>query len=95
MSSSATAKHPIEVEIMGQRFTVASEDGEEHVRKVAKYVNEHMRRLGANQRVANTQLALLAALNIASEYWKLRESEEDLHQRVDRISQRVLTQLKR
>lgn len=80
---------------MGQRFTVASDDGEEHVRKVAKYVNEHMRRLGANQRVANTQLALLAALNIASEYWKLRESEEDLQQRVDRISQRVLAQLKR
>jgi len=80
---------------MGQRITVASDDSEEHVRKVAKYVNEHMRRLGENQRVANTQLALLAALNIASEYWKLRESEEDLQQRVDRISQRVLAQLKR
>jgi len=80
---------------MGQRFTVASDDGEDHVRKVAKYVSEHMRRLSDGQRIPAAQVALLAALNIASEYWKLRESQEDLHQRVDRISQRVLAQLKR
>jgi cell division protein ZapA len=88
-------RHPVEVEIMGQRFTVASDDSEEHVRKVADYVSEHMQRLGRGQRSATTQVALLAALNIASEYWKLRESQEDLDQRVDRISQRVLAQLKR
>lgn len=93
--SSATLRPPVEVEIMGQRFTVASDDTEDHVRKVANYVSEHMRRLSQGQRTATTQVALLAALNIASEYWKLQESQEDLHQRVDRISQRVLAQLKR
>ena len=91
----ATLRNPVEVEIMGQRFTVASDDGEDHVQKVAKYVNEQMRRLSAGQRMPTTQVALLAALNIASEYWKLRESHEDLNQRVDRISQRVLAQLNR
>lgn len=79
---------------MGQRFTVSSDDGEDHVRKVANYVNEHMRRLSEGHKVAASRVALLAALNIASEYWKLRESQEDLEQRVDRISQRVLSQLK-
>jgi cell division protein ZapA len=93
--SSPTERQAVEVEIMGQRFTVASDDGEDHVRKVARYLNEEMRRLSDGRRVASTQLALLAALNIASEYWKLRESQEDLSQRVDRISQRVLAQLKR
>jgi cell division protein ZapA len=93
--SSPTERQPVEVEIMGQRFTVASDDGEDHVRKVARYVNEEMRRLSEGRRVASTQLALLAALNIASEYWKLRESQEDLSQRVDQMSQRVLAQLKR
>lgn len=93
--SSPTERHAVEVEIMGQRFTVASDDSEDHVRKVARYLNEEMRRLSDGRRVASTQLALLAALNIASEYWKLRESQEDLSQRVDRISQRVLAQLKR
>lgn len=92
--SSTPPKHQVEVEIMGQRFTVASDDSEEHIQQVAKYVSEHMRRLSQGQRVATTQVALLAALNIASEYWKLRESQEDLRQRVDRISQRVLAQLK-
>jgi cell division protein ZapA len=93
--SSPTERQSVEVDIMGQRFAVASDDGEDHVRKVARYVNEEMRRLSEGRRVASTQLALLAALNIASEYWKLRESQEDLSQRVDRMSQRVLAQLKR
>lgn len=93
--SSSTARQPVEVEIMGQRLTVASDDADDHVRKVANYVNEEMRRLSDGGRVVSTRLALLAALNIASEYWKLRESQEDLTQRVERISQQVLAQLKR
>jgi cell division protein ZapA len=92
--SSAPTKFPVEVEIMGQRFTVTSDDSEDHVRRVAKYVSEHMRRLSEGRRVVTSEVALLAALNIASEYWKLRESQEDLCERVDRISQRVLAQLK-
>jgi cell division protein ZapA (FtsZ GTPase activity inhibitor) len=65
----ATLRNPVEVEIMGQRLTVASDDSEDHVQKVAKYVNEQMHRLSAGQRIPTTQAALLAALNIASEYW--------------------------
>lgn len=93
--SSATLKHLVEVEIMGERFAVASDDSDDHVRKVAQYVNEQMRRLADERRMATTHVALLAALNIASEYWKLREAQDDLVERVDRMSQRVLTHLKR
>lgn len=92
---STTVKEPVEVEIMGQRLTLTSDDGRDHIRKVANYVDSEMRRLSDGGRIVSIQLALLAALNIASEYWKLRETQEDMLRRLERISQRVVAQLAR
>lgn len=87
-------RQPLEVEIMGQRLTVASEDGEEHVRQVARYVEEQMQRLADGRLTATTlQLALVTALNIASEYRKLQHQQEELCQKVDRMAQRLLARL--
>jgi cell division protein ZapA len=89
-------KRPVEVEIMGQRLTVASDDGEEHVRLVAGYVDRQIRRLSQGRSpTATANLALLAALNIASEYWKLRAQQEEVEKTINRLSQRVLTRLGR
>jgi cell division protein ZapA len=87
---------PVEVEIMGQRLTVTSDDGEAHVREVAGYLDQCMRQL-ADGRVpaASLQLALLTALNIASEYWKLQREQEELCQTINRVAQRVAARLGR
>ncbi len=82
-------REPLEIEIMGQRLMVRSEDSEEHVRKVARYVDEQIRQL-ADARFASTlDLALVAALNIASEYWKLQRQQEEAHQTIDRMVRRI------
>jgi cell division protein ZapA len=87
---------PLEVEIMGQRLTVASDDGEEHVRQVARYVDQQMRQLAeARPPVTTLQLALVTALNIASEYRKLQHQQEELCQKVDRMAQRLVARLER
>ena len=89
-------KVPVDVEIMGQRFTVASDDSEAHVRQVAAYVDEQMRLLANGQPPGSTlHLALLTALNIASEYWKLQQQHEELYQTINRVSQRVLARMAR
>ena len=89
-------KRPLDVEIMGQRLTVASDDGDDHVRRVAEYVDQQMRQLAGGLHTASTmQLALLTALNIASEYWKLQHEQEELHRTIHRLSQRVSAQLAR
>lgn len=86
----------MEVEIVGQRLTVTSDDAEEHVRQVAGYVDRRMRQL-ANGRptTASLHLALITALNIASEYWKLEAQQEELHQTINRLTQRLSTRLGR
>jgi cell division protein ZapA len=87
-------KRPLDVEIMGQRLTVASDDGDDHVRRAAEYVDQQMRQLAGGLKTASMmQLALLTALNIASEYWKLQQEQEEVHRTIHRLSQRVLARL--
>jgi len=89
-------KQPLDVEIMGQRLTVRSDDGDEHVRRMAEYVDKEMRQLADGLTAASImQVALLTALNIASEYWKLQHEQEELHRTINRLSQRVLARLER
>lgn len=81
----------VRVEILGQVLSVTSEDGAEHVQRVADYVNERMRDTMAGGRVASSfTAAILTALNIASEYHKLQrelaQTEEALSRLADRLS---------
>lgn len=87
-------KTAIDVEIMGQRLSVTSDDGEVHLRRVVDYLNDRMRELTAGgSGGSGTDTAILAALNIASEYWKLREEQEEVSRALDRLSRRIVDQL--
>ncbi len=81
---------PLEIEIVGQRLTVTSEDSEAHVRAVARYVDEQIRKLAEMQpSSAPLHLALVTALNITSEYWKLRHRQEEVQRTISRMAQRL------
>jgi cell division protein ZapA len=87
-------KQVVDVVILGQELRVASDDGQEHVRAVARFVDETMRNLAANGGVVATlDVALLAALNIASEYQKLVQRHKQLTETIDRLSRRLTTEL--
>jgi len=88
-------REPLEIEIMGQRLMVKSEESEEHVRKVARYVDEQIRQLADTRFASTLDLALVAALNIASEYWKLQHQQEEAHQTISRMAQRIGAHLHR
>lgn len=88
-------REPLEIEIMGQRLMVKSEDSEEHVRKVARYVDEQIRQLADTRFASTLDLALVTALNIASEYWKLQHQQEEAHQTINRMAQRIGARLHR
>jgi len=67
-------KRTFTVTIMGNEITIVSRDGEEHVKKVASYVDGKMKEARDKSRAASTHsLALLTALNIADEYLKYQE----------------------
>jgi cell division protein ZapA len=84
-------KRAVEVEIMGERLTLRTDDEETYVRNVAGYVDKKMQEIQKSSRPsAKSSVAMLAALNIADEYQKLKDHYEALSQRLDRLLQRVI-----
>lgn len=88
-------RQPLEVEIFGQQFTVVSDEGEEHVRQVADYVAQRMRQLADGSPTTILQLAVVTALNIASEYRKLQHQQQEMDQMINRMTQRLLSRIGR
>ena len=77
---------PLEIEVMGQRLTVRSEDDKQHVQSVARYLDEQIRRVAETQTTKTmVQAALVAALNIASDYWKLQHQQQEVHKAISRM----------
>jgi len=83
---------PVDVVIMGQVFSVTSEDGEEHIRRVAAQVDGKMREIAAGGKVVSSfTTAVLTALNIASECHKLQQRIAEIETVIDRLTRRLDT----
>lgn len=82
----------VKVGILGQEYVLHTRGDDAHVEEVARYLNlrceEARRAMGASSPA--TVLAL-AALNIASEYLKMKESHERLLERIERQREKLST----
>ena len=72
----------IEVEIYGQTFRIATGDATpEYIQRLASYVDERMRAITVTTRTMSVnRMAILAALNIADDLFKLQEHYEQSSQ---------------
>jgi cell division protein ZapA len=87
-------KKALDVEILGQKFTISSDAEEGYMLKVAGYVDGKMQELiQATKPAAKANVAMLAALNIADEYHRLKDSHEAILQRLDMLSKKLSTTL--
>jgi cell division protein ZapA len=68
----------VEVEIFGQSFRIAAgEATPAHIHKLADYVDERMRAIaGTAKSLPLNRMAILAALNIADDLFKLQDHQE-------------------
>jgi cell division protein ZapA len=73
----------VTVSIGGHRYTLRSDEDERVVREMAAHVDKYLRDLQKQTRAADTQsLAILTALQITEELWKVRRAHADLKKRV-------------
>ena len=87
-------KKALDVEILGQKLTISSDAEESYMLKVAGYVDDKMQELmQASKPVAKSNVAMLAALNIADEYHRLKDTHEAILQRLDQLSKKLSTTL--
>lgn len=83
-------KRALDVEILGQKFTISSDAEEGYMLKVADYVDGKMQELmRASKPVAKSNVAMLAALNIADEYHRLKDTHEAILTRLDQLSKKL------
>jgi cell division protein ZapA (FtsZ GTPase activity inhibitor) len=83
-------KRALEVEILGQRFTISSDADENYMVKVADYVDGKMQELLRSAKpVAKANIGMLAALNIADEYHRLKDAHENILRRLNQLSKKL------
>ncbi len=79
------------VEIMGREYTVRSDEGEEWIAQIAAYVNSKIREVSENTKTISTlNIAILTALNIANDYFKLSEAQKQFKQKFESSSSRLV-----
>jgi cell division protein ZapA len=85
----ANQKDSIDVEIFGQTYKIRGDADEKQIRKLADYVDAKMREIvEATATVDTLKVAILASLNIADEYFQLKNSyrrvEDETRERVEK-----------
>lgn len=77
---------PIKVRIRDQEYLIKSDEDREEVYRIAEYVNERIDEIDDNSEgLSEKKTVILAALNIASDYFQVLKERDDLlnsiHQR--------------
>ena len=68
----------ISVTICGEEYTFTAEESPSYMQKVAGMVDEKMSYILNNSHVSRTDAAILAAVNIADEYFKNQGASENI-----------------
>jgi cell division protein ZapA len=92
-------KHPINVTILGERYTIRAAEDAEYVQRVAQYVEEKLAEVvKGSPSLPSNKAVVLASLNIADELFKLeadrKRSDAALTARLGEISALLGAELK-
>jgi cell division protein ZapA len=84
-------KKQYQIRVMGQDISVLSDSGDEHVGAVVSYVSDKVAVIQKNTKAINVlQVAILAALNIADDYFKLKGTKEDICHQMESKSEQLI-----
>ncbi len=72
-------KNKLSIDIYGQNYTIVGKVSPNYMRMIASFVDDKMRSIAeGNPRLDSTKLAVLSAVNMADEYFKLKQEYDDL-----------------
>lgn len=75
-------RNHITVTIAGQEYTLVAAEDESYVHKVAAHVDAKVQEVQEGGKFSLVNSAVLAALNIADEYYKEQEASENLRRQL-------------
>jgi len=84
----------IEIKVFGRTYKikVKGEEDEEYISRLTSYVDQKMQEIAVKSRSEDpTKIAVLAALNIADEYFLSRMRLDKVDERIDRMEAEIAT----
>jgi len=80
-------KKTTEISIMGQKFMVKSDSNDDYVRRIAGFVDQKINEvMQSTKSVASLNVAILAAMNIADEYFKFKRDRDE---RIEKAEKKI------
>ena len=71
--------HPFKIRIQNQDYLLQGDENEEEVLRLAQYVNDKLKEVEENtDGLSEKKAAILAALNIAGEYFQILKERDEL-----------------
>lgn len=86
-------KHSVEVQILGQRLVLKSGDDPRHLERLVAYVKRKVDEISTGGPVSSSKIAILAALNIADDYFRVLEESRSFKREVASRSRGLLSEL--
>ena len=82
----------VRVTIFGQDYTVKAPADSTYIQSIAKFVDEKMREVqqGLSDPPSTTRIAMLAAMNIADEYFAMRNDKEQFSSDIEGKVQSII-----
>ena len=74
-------KNKVVVTIADRDYTMVAVEDENYVRKCAQHVDQQLREI-ANSRIPQADAAVLAAMNIADQYFREQDAAENLRRQI-------------
>ncbi|MCE5193923.1 MAG: cell division protein ZapA [Nitrospiraceae bacterium] len=74
----------VDVYILGQKYTIKGEEAEEHIKKIASYVDTKIKNIHSNSpNITPLKASILASLEIADELYKIKASQDIISERIE------------
>ena len=84
----------IKVKIYDQEYVIKSDESEEQLNRIAAYVNDKLREIQDNTKgLSEKKMAILVALNIASEYFQAVKERNELSANVRQKTETLISNI--
>jgi cell division protein ZapA len=82
---------PVKIRIQNQDYLLQGDSSEESILRLAQFVNDKLKEVEENtEGLSEKKAAILAALNIASEYFQVLQERDELLSRIRERTQALI-----
>ncbi len=89
-----TLKNRVEIKIAGKDYTLIGAEADEYIQKIGLYIDKKMSEIMRQySKLSTSMAAVLTAVNVADDYFKITESEASLKKEIKRLYE-IIEELK-